>query len=506
MSGVLQVGNQQLTTSEVVSVINQPQLLPKVLREIIIEQAISPIEYTPAELEQIYQQLQKQQLPGKNSQQLKETAIRQLKLEKFKQTNWGKKIEAYFLRTKEKWDQALFHLIQTPNAEVAQELYFRISEGEQDFTNLAPEYSQGPETRTGGLVGPIRLQNLHPTLAKILSSSQAGQISPIFRVDNNFVLVRLEKYIPAQLDDALRQKLMDELFEQWIQTKIANHNQQKLTLESPFETLSTPSPREIQPKYADSPQVAVIEEQTMEEDFLEAPVNVEDVQEDNNNQPLTEINDAPQPLVSHNSSVLVKQHRKNQLAGVFFLIFMALGLGGLYFHYSQRVALRQSSPANAAVANAAATPPQEAFRVGVNQATNAANLTQSAQSEQEWTQVANYWQQAIFLMSTVTLDSKHYQVAQDKLTEYQNYLDYAQEKAHQPVDTFRVAVNHASEAANLTQFAQSNQEWDRVASYWQQAISLMETVEKDDPNYKVAITKIVEYGSNLNYAQSRATQ
>ena len=396
MSGVLQVGNQQLTTSEVVSVINQPQLLPKVLREIIIEQAIAPIEYTPAELEQIYPQLQKQQLPGKDPQQLKETAIRQLKLDKFKQTNWGKKIEAYFLRSKEKWDQALFHLIQTPNAEVAQELYFRISEGEQDFTNLAPEYSQGPETRTGGLVGPIRLQNLHPTLAKILASSQAGQISPIFRVDNNFVLVRLEKYIPAQLDDALGQKLMDELFEQWIQTKITNHNQPTPRIESPLQTPSTPSPREIQPKYADSPQVAVIEEQTMEEDFLEAPVNVED-----DNQPPTETNYAPQPLVSHNSPVLVKQHRKNQLAGVFFLIFMALGLGGLYFHYSQRVALRQSSPANAAVANAAATPPQEAFRVGVNQATNAANLTQSAQSEQEWTQVANYWQQAIFLMSTV---------------------------------------------------------------------------------------------------------
>ena len=501
MSGVLQVGNQQLTTSEVVSVINQPQLLPRVLREIIIEQAIAPIEYTPAELEQIYLELQKQQLSGKNSQQLKETAIRQLKLDKFKQTNWGKKIEAYFLRSKEKWDQALFHLIQTPNAEVAQELYFRISEGEQDFTNLAPEYSQGPETRTGGLVGPIKLQNLHPTLAKILASSQAGQISPIFRVDNNFVLVRLEKYIPAQLDDALRQKLMDELFEQWIQTKITNHNQLTPGMESPLQTPSTPSPREIQPKYADSPQVAVIEEQTMEEDFLEAPVNVED-----DNQSPTETNYAPQPLVSHNLPVLVKQHRKNQLAGVFFLIFMALGLGGLYFHYSQRVALRQSSPANAAVANAAATPPQEAFRVGVNQATNAANLTQSAQSEQEWTQVANYWQQAIFLMSTVTPNSKHYQVAQDKLTEYQNYLDYAQEKAHQPVDTFRVAVNHASEAANLTQLAQSNQEWDRVASYWQQAISLMETVEKENPNHKVAIKKIVEYGSYLNYAQSRATQ
>lgn len=505
MSGVLQVGNQQLTTSEVVSVINQPQLLPKVLREIIIEQAIAPIEYTPAELEQIYQQLQKQQLPEKNPQQLKETAIRQLKLEKFKQTNWGKKIEAYFLRSKEKWDQALFHLIQTPNAEVAQELYFRISEGEQDFNNLAPEYSQGPETRTGGLVGPIRLQNLHPTLAKILSSSQAGQISPIFRVDNNFVLVRLEKYIPAQLDDNLRQKLMDELFEQWIQTKIANHNQPTLRVELPPHTQSIPSPIDIQPKYADSPQVAVIEEQTMEEDFLEAPVNLENVREDDN-QPPTEINDAPQPLVSHNSPVLVKQHRKNQLAGVFFLIFMALGLGGLYFHYSQRVALRQSSPANAAVANAAATPPQEAFRVGVNQATNAANLTQSAQSEQEWNQVANYWQQAILLMEGVPNDSKNYQVARQKVTEYRNYLDYAQKKANQPIDTFRVAVNHATEAANLTQFAQSNQEWDRVASYWQQAISLMETVEKENPNHKVAVKKIVEYGSYLNYAQSRATQ
>jgi WD40 repeat protein len=65
------------------------------------------------------------------------------------------------------------------------------------------------------------------------------------------------------------------------------------------------------------------------------------------------------------------------------------------------------------------------FRQAVNVAINAANLTQTATSLQEWQQVVNHWQKAIKLMQTISISSIHYPVAQQKMIEYQRNLNYA---------------------------------------------------------------------------------
>ena len=146
-----------------------------------------------------------------------------LKLEKFKATHWAAMVEAEFLQHQERYDQVLFSLIQTDNLEVIQELYFRLREGEANFGEIASQYSHGPEARTNGLVGPLELYNLHPKLSHMLRISQPGQVSPPFRVDQWVVIVRLERYLPAQFDEKLRQRLVDEKFEEWMQQAIAQH-------------------------------------------------------------------------------------------------------------------------------------------------------------------------------------------------------------------------------------------------------------------------------------------
>lgn len=65
------------------------------------------------------------------------------------------------------------------------------------------------------------------------------------------------------------------------------------------------------------------------------------------------------------------------------------------------------------------------FQAAVNQAIIAAELTQSAQSPLEWQQVANHWQSAFELMKAVPQSHSHYAVAQDRVSQYQKNLDYA---------------------------------------------------------------------------------
>ncbi|PSB21376.1 peptidylprolyl isomerase [filamentous cyanobacterium CCP2] len=208
-------------------------MLPQFIQEILIDQAIGAIECTPEETaeacEQFYTQAQigdekarKTWLGryGMSEEQLQALATRGVRIEKFKQETWAPKLESYFLSRKNQLDKVIYSLIRTKDMGIAQELYFRILEGEQSLGELARTYSQGPEAQTDGLIGPVELSVPHPTLAQLLTLSQPGQLCPPTRVGEWLVLVRLEKFIPAQLDEAMRRRLLDECFNTWLSDQL----------------------------------------------------------------------------------------------------------------------------------------------------------------------------------------------------------------------------------------------------------------------------------------------
>ncbi|MEQ8752448.1 MAG: peptidylprolyl isomerase [Coleofasciculus sp. G1-WW12-02] len=117
-------------------------------------------------------------------------------------------------------DRVIYSLIRHRDKAVAQELYFRLQESEQSFAELARHYSQGAEAKTGGLIGPVTLNVPHPQLAKLLSISQPGQLLPPTRLGEWWLIVRVEKFLPAQLDQPMRQKLLDEKFTAWLNEQL----------------------------------------------------------------------------------------------------------------------------------------------------------------------------------------------------------------------------------------------------------------------------------------------
>jgi hypothetical protein len=67
----------------------------------------------------------------------------------------------------------------------------------------------------------------------------------------------------------------------------------------------------------------------------------------------------------------------------------------------------------------------DSFQAAIKQATTAAELTQSAQSKLEWEKVASHWDNALELMKEVPGTHPHYEVAQDRIIQYQKNQDYA---------------------------------------------------------------------------------
>jgi len=130
------------------------------------------------------------------------------------------KAEARFLDKKNQLDQVVYSLIRVKDGSLARELYLRIEEGEATFAELAEMYSEGPEKTSRGLVGPLPLNQAHPQLAQRLRSATVGELIAPFSVEQLWLLVRLERHQPASLDEAMRQRMAQELFDEWIQEEV----------------------------------------------------------------------------------------------------------------------------------------------------------------------------------------------------------------------------------------------------------------------------------------------
>ena len=233
---------KNVNRNEILLLLNQYGILPQFVREIMIDCAIAEIAIAEDEAlgayKKFYQQHQlnsEEDLQawlnarGVSREQLEYIATRGLKLAKFQEQTWGNKLESYFLGRKQKLDRVVYSLIRVKDPYLAQELYFRVQEGEQPFSEIAREYSEGPEAETGGLLGPVDLGVPHPALAKMLLRSKPGELLAPTRLGDWVVVVRLEKYLPAQLDEVMRQRLLSELFDQWVRTEGSSVIQEQLS-------------------------------------------------------------------------------------------------------------------------------------------------------------------------------------------------------------------------------------------------------------------------------------
>jgi hypothetical protein len=234
MTVALKIGDRTFSSEAVLNLLQQYGLLPPLAKEIVIEQALATWiaeeqdkAWSAEDEAQVIQQFQNQQAmaamapQGPPSLEALETQqqllLKKAKLDKFKEWKWGNQLESYYLKRKDRLDRVIYCLLRVKDAAIAQELYFRLESDEASFTDLASKYSKGPEANTGGLIGPADLGGCHPRLAEMLRVSQPGQLWPPTRIEDWWVILRLDKFLPTQLDEGLQRRLLDELFATWLQ-------------------------------------------------------------------------------------------------------------------------------------------------------------------------------------------------------------------------------------------------------------------------------------------------
>ena len=223
----------QNLSPETLALLQRHNLLQTLVRAEILRKTIEPIELSTEQRDRVWNNFKEQnKLENIESLKtyLKNNGLREIDLrwqlelpirfQIYSQEHFQHKAEARFLARKEQLDSVVYSLLRLQDGYLARELYLRISGGEANFADLAASYSQGPEAKTKGIVGPVPMTQAHPALSERLRTSQPGQLLQPFRVDQWWLVMRLERYEAAQFDDKTRQRMAEELFQEWLNQKL----------------------------------------------------------------------------------------------------------------------------------------------------------------------------------------------------------------------------------------------------------------------------------------------
>ena len=226
MGIVIKSANRTITSPEIIPLLSKYGLLHRLAYEDIIEQAIASIKCTKQELvaaAKIWQPQIESQKQYLSSEEVLAFTIRNIKIEKFKQIMWGKHLSAYFISRKKQLDRVVYSCVQTQNKALAWELYFRLIEGEQTLSELAKEST--PERPIAVELGiePVELGSLTPAVIEQLTTLEANSFTVPLAVKESFVIFYLEKHIPAQCDRQTSIRLLNELFDRWMQQQLKEH-------------------------------------------------------------------------------------------------------------------------------------------------------------------------------------------------------------------------------------------------------------------------------------------
>ncbi|MBW4603684.1 MAG: peptidylprolyl isomerase [Calothrix sp. FI2-JRJ7] len=152
--------------------------------------------------------------------------VSNVKLENLKTQVTESNIQEYFIERKLFLDQVVLSRLVVEEQSLAEELKSQIIEDGAIFEQLVQKYSIAEDQIFNGMMGLISKGTLPDVIRAEIANANSGELIGPIEVDKLWYLVRVEKFLPASLDEQLKQQLESELFEQWLEEKIQNTNVQ----------------------------------------------------------------------------------------------------------------------------------------------------------------------------------------------------------------------------------------------------------------------------------------
>lgn len=141
---------------------------------------------------------------------------------KLAQELFAAKVEPFFLEHHLDYVRVVLYEVALDDEDLVMELFYALTEGEMSFYEITHQYIQDKELRrSGGYRGILYRKDLKPEISAAVFAATPPEILKPIVTSKGVHLILVEELIQPQLDETLRNKILSDLFSDWLKQKLA---------------------------------------------------------------------------------------------------------------------------------------------------------------------------------------------------------------------------------------------------------------------------------------------
>ena len=130
-------------------------------------------------------------------------------------------VKELFIERKHQYDSIMFSVIKVDDEQLANTIYKRITENNENFDELAKVYTRDENRVENPIVGPLPLTKISPLIRNALIFAPVGICQPPIKVnESDYLITKLIRYDKLDLNAKYANDLRSELFEKIIENQI----------------------------------------------------------------------------------------------------------------------------------------------------------------------------------------------------------------------------------------------------------------------------------------------
>lgn len=233
----LWIDNNPLITTELVDLLRRQGAMPRLIREWVLDRTLAETKLEDSFQQQLladYRSTNKLTTAEAYQDHLDQRHVDETQLLKmlcrphqvvrYREDRWGPYAQSLYLQHKERFDKVTYQRLEASNADVMQEIYFRLKDGEESWDALARQFpGAGPQATAQR--GPVAVAEVEAPVLKLLRSSEPGRVARPFTVGNTVIVVALKEFQPSSFNTEVRTLLLRQTFDEWLNAECSRMQQ-----------------------------------------------------------------------------------------------------------------------------------------------------------------------------------------------------------------------------------------------------------------------------------------
>ena len=135
---------------------------------------------------------------------------------------FGERVDQFFHQNLLDYSGAILYEVILEDRDLAMEIFYSLQEGDLNFADVAHQYIDVLELRRrGGYIGKVSRKQLHPEISAAVFAAKPPQVITPITTAVGVHLIQVEEIITPKLDEQLYQQILTEMFDRWLDDKVA---------------------------------------------------------------------------------------------------------------------------------------------------------------------------------------------------------------------------------------------------------------------------------------------